>query len=357
MKKPVIDAIEALADIRAGLDDVDLMEKYNLSAKGLQSLFNKLDALGLLDRSAREGARGTRGPKAAGRVKEVSAKELLADFRGGLSDNELMRKHNLSAKELQGLFEQLLDAGLITESELEEQEQELDVTVDVREDLLPKGSQIPPSPERQRGDISPAAIIPPNRRPRILPEHDLVEERTARNGLPEGRSGRAEASAPQEKAPPSGREQEEKPIMPEPKPIALPRKRGVRERRNEFVAAPDLLKAELDAKAEELKAHLYPGLPMLGQWLCWFGIAQLVLVLAYCVVVAFALVSSPTGLSFPSALPTLVLPAIVSLAILLICLTLGQGIKIGVDISASLHANNLLLKKLLSRSSQEKGEQ
>ncbi|MFH0822366.1 MAG: HD domain-containing phosphohydrolase [Pseudomonadota bacterium] len=51
MIKPRVNADDALNAIRAGLDDAGLMKKFCLSAKGLQSLLNKLTALGLLDRA------------------------------------------------------------------------------------------------------------------------------------------------------------------------------------------------------------------------------------------------------------------------------------------------------------------
>ncbi len=49
MNKPMVDAKEAGEDIRAGLDDAELMRKYGVSAKGLQSLFTKLVAAGVID--------------------------------------------------------------------------------------------------------------------------------------------------------------------------------------------------------------------------------------------------------------------------------------------------------------------
>jgi len=42
MKKQVIDAKKIVSDIRAGMNDAELMEKYGLSAKGLESAFTKL---------------------------------------------------------------------------------------------------------------------------------------------------------------------------------------------------------------------------------------------------------------------------------------------------------------------------
>ena len=51
MAKRAIKAKEAVADIRSGMDDAALMEKYHLSAEGLQSLFDKLVTGGFIDLS------------------------------------------------------------------------------------------------------------------------------------------------------------------------------------------------------------------------------------------------------------------------------------------------------------------
>jgi hypothetical protein len=48
MAKRTVDAKEILADIKAGMDSPALMEKYQLSEKGLQSLFTKLKDAGVL---------------------------------------------------------------------------------------------------------------------------------------------------------------------------------------------------------------------------------------------------------------------------------------------------------------------
>jgi hypothetical protein len=42
MSKPVVNAKEIIHDIRSGLDDAALMNKYKLTSKGLQSAFTKL---------------------------------------------------------------------------------------------------------------------------------------------------------------------------------------------------------------------------------------------------------------------------------------------------------------------------
>jgi len=48
MAKPEIYAKEILNDIRSGLDDVNLMHKYKVTAKGLDSIFRKLLAARLI---------------------------------------------------------------------------------------------------------------------------------------------------------------------------------------------------------------------------------------------------------------------------------------------------------------------
>ncbi len=48
MKKRIVQARDIVRDIRAGMTDGDLMEKYGLSAKGLESAFTKLVNSGIL---------------------------------------------------------------------------------------------------------------------------------------------------------------------------------------------------------------------------------------------------------------------------------------------------------------------
>ena len=46
--KRKVDAREAVRDFRAGVDDVSLMRKYRITARGLNSLFSKLVAAHLI---------------------------------------------------------------------------------------------------------------------------------------------------------------------------------------------------------------------------------------------------------------------------------------------------------------------
>ena len=72
MKPPrKIEAKLILEDIRLGMDDLSLMNKYELSAKGLQSLFEQLGNIGL--------------------VRRLNARELLEDIRSGVGQDGLVR--------------------------------------------------------------------------------------------------------------------------------------------------------------------------------------------------------------------------------------------------------------------------
>jgi hypothetical protein len=84
VKKRVIEAKLVIEDIRSGSSDLELMEKYKLSSKGLQSLFKKLGDAGLL--------------------KHLNASEVIRDIRSRMSDMDLMKIHGLSEKGLAALF-------------------------------------------------------------------------------------------------------------------------------------------------------------------------------------------------------------------------------------------------------------
>ncbi len=169
MTKKVVDAKEARDDILAGLSDAELMEKYRVSAKGLESLFSKLLKAGIISQSqldermhgydatvhvtARvgpfiivptpeeiEAAQERLREKEEAREKErdegarrVGVSEAVADIRAGMGDAELMEKYRLTAKGLQSLFEKLLDRGWIDRGEYEERMVLIEGTVDLHE--------------------------------------------------------------------------------------------------------------------------------------------------------------------------------------------------------------------------------
>ncbi len=131
MRTVTIKAIEAVQGIRSGMDDVSLMEKFNITPKGLHDLFKQLVAAGLLQRSELEErmtlSYGTvvidpnraTWPEKQSKKLLINAKEALNCIRSGMSEAALMRQYRLSAKGLQSLFSKLLREKLISQSELE----------------------------------------------------------------------------------------------------------------------------------------------------------------------------------------------------------------------------------------------
>lgn len=165
MAKPVIDAKEALNGIRSGMSDSELMEKYNLSARGLESLLTKLVKAGALSLAELETrmpelvrhvslSSDAKQPQAQG-IHSVSAKEAVADLKLGLSDTALMLKYRLSARGLEHLFEQLLSAGLVDEHDIQRRLISTDSTVDVRD--LQKELAVEPVQAPAKASVPPAS--------------------------------------------------------------------------------------------------------------------------------------------------------------------------------------------------------
>jgi hypothetical protein len=51
--------------------------------------------------------------------KKISAKQITADIRSGMTDGQLMEKHGLTAKALETVKGKLLASGLVTRGELD----------------------------------------------------------------------------------------------------------------------------------------------------------------------------------------------------------------------------------------------
>ena len=128
----MISAREAVECIQSGMDDASLMEKFNLSAKALHSLFDQVVATGQVKQSEID----ERGALSPGTVvvdvaqlnfpdpdKErpvISASDAVIAIRSGVDDATLMKKYSISAKGLRSLFRKLVAAGLISRSELDQ---------------------------------------------------------------------------------------------------------------------------------------------------------------------------------------------------------------------------------------------
>jgi hypothetical protein len=101
---------EVLKDIKLGIDDTGLKERYKLSEQGLKSLYDQLFESGLLER---EGEHYFIPGK-----RRISTREIVGDILSGLTDLELMKKYKLSSRKLQKVFSKLADAGTLTLKEL-----------------------------------------------------------------------------------------------------------------------------------------------------------------------------------------------------------------------------------------------
>jgi uncharacterized protein YjbI with pentapeptide repeats len=130
-RKPVIDAADALHSLRAGLDDAALMKKYDISARGLQSLFAKLVAAGAvtyeeleerLAKSSSDVILDEGGPEAGPAPEGSESPDLtkvVDDVRSAVSHETMMERFNLSSKELNELLKRLVTQGMISQAELD----------------------------------------------------------------------------------------------------------------------------------------------------------------------------------------------------------------------------------------------
>jgi uncharacterized protein (DUF433 family) len=87
---------DILGDIRSGMTRAQLMDKYQLSCKQLDHVFEKL-----LEESWN------------------LAKRIVEDVRCGMSDSDLMEKYQLPKNGLQAAFERLVEGGFIFRDELD----------------------------------------------------------------------------------------------------------------------------------------------------------------------------------------------------------------------------------------------
>jgi hypothetical protein len=137
MSKQKLSAKAVMADIKSGISDDALMEKYNLTSKGLESLFSKLIEKNLLTeveisgrgsalpKTAEPAPRqvGPRAPQATAEpeIDPKLAEEVVEQVRRGTHKSELMVKFGLSPSQLQNLMENLVRLGYLSAEELEAQ--------------------------------------------------------------------------------------------------------------------------------------------------------------------------------------------------------------------------------------------
>jgi len=89
---------EIMHDIRSGMDEAAIRKKYNLSLKGLQSLYDKLIEAGLLGKEIKTLPR------------KLNLVAILADIRGGMIQSDLLKKYALTDQMLRQVARKLLAA-------------------------------------------------------------------------------------------------------------------------------------------------------------------------------------------------------------------------------------------------------
>jgi uncharacterized protein (DUF433 family) len=105
-----IRAREVVNDIRAGMGRDALMNKYKLSPRGLQNLFEELTNLGLLERTDEHEIIPGR--------QRIKIRAIVGDVKAGMSDSQMMAKYHIDHEALQALFKKLLDLKAISRDAL-----------------------------------------------------------------------------------------------------------------------------------------------------------------------------------------------------------------------------------------------
>jgi Mor family transcriptional regulator len=152
MVKREIFAKEILNDIKSGMDDVNLSQKYKLTVKGLDSVFRKMIAAGLISQQELNARKigyeeavdfsghstvheqesalipsnmkqfderdAIRGEPA--QLRKLKAKDVAKDVYSGMGDTLLMKKYRLNPEQLESVLRKLLEADLITHMQLYE---------------------------------------------------------------------------------------------------------------------------------------------------------------------------------------------------------------------------------------------
>ncbi len=114
--KARIKAGDAVRDIRSGMTDSQLMEKYGLSAKGLHSLVLKLlEVKAITPAEIKQRSAAYHDTTVIQRMEE---EDFIEDIRSAMSDSDLMKKYALSSDGLRRVFQTLIEAKVISSEEL-----------------------------------------------------------------------------------------------------------------------------------------------------------------------------------------------------------------------------------------------
>jgi len=89
---------DIIQDMRSGMDEAAIRKKYNLSLKGLQTLYDRLIEAGLLGQDLKTHPR------------KLNLLAILADIRNGMGRSELLKKYTLPEEMLRQVVHKLLAA-------------------------------------------------------------------------------------------------------------------------------------------------------------------------------------------------------------------------------------------------------
>ena len=98
------------------MTDTELMAKYDLSARGLQSAFIKLLNARAITHAEMNQRRAIYHDKTL--VQQIDARDIVKDIRSGMTDSELMKKYDLSSEGLRFALQTLTDTEVIALEEL-----------------------------------------------------------------------------------------------------------------------------------------------------------------------------------------------------------------------------------------------
>lgn len=100
-------AREFVEDVKAGLSDDELRRKYNIKPE--KFYFFKAAAKDYLAKVEQD---------LTARRRKINLKHVLVDVRAGMDDDALMVKYQLTARQLQRVLREIINAGLVTAMEL-----------------------------------------------------------------------------------------------------------------------------------------------------------------------------------------------------------------------------------------------
>lgn len=216
---------------------------------------------------------------------KISAKELIADIRAGMDDPALMNKYGLSAQGLQSAFKKVIEAKALKQSELDNRVPLAERTVDIVWKCPACGK-----PQTIVFDECPECGL-------VISKFDKVKETRLKE--------RAGADVP-----------------------------------------ASVLEIQFASIPNDFKRKVYPRLSWYMDWLNAYAIVQLVLAILAALILLISMMNA--GFSWTGLAGIFVL-LLLSLLSLLLIRAAAEGVRLGVDISASLVKSNYLLARILEK--------